>query len=104
VRRLGNEFKHGEKISFHDIESAVYRHVTDAVVRVRAEDKRLRIFLDSASLNPGLLRRIENEVEQSIPEIGAMVEAGLLDRVKVEAVTYEELPRDRRRTKQRLVF
>ena len=103
TRRIGAELKHGEKISLHDIEAVVYRHLADAIVRVRAEGRRIRVAISSDALGPELRARINDEIEESIPEIGVMIANGILDRVEVEPTPFDRLPVDPTRPKQRFI-
>lgn len=100
VKRLGNEFKHGEKISLHDIEAVVYRHVPDAIVRVTTHNRRLRVSIGTGGPLPA---RITDDIESSIPEIGVMVANGMLDHVDVVATPFAGLPVDPTRAKQRVI-
>lgn len=86
VKRVGRELKHGEKISLYDIEQAVYRHVSGAIVRVGVTDNALAIRLAGA---PGIgdsLPAIREDIRNSIPEIGAMIRNGLLRDIEVSVV------------------
>jgi KamA family protein len=102
VRRIGHELKHGEKISLHDIEEVVFRHLSAATVRVRTENRRVRVFIHSAQLDDERRRRISADLERVIPEIGMMIRNHILDGIEVVAVPYEGLPSEPARTKQRI--
>lgn len=90
VKRVGPELKHGEKISIYDIEEAVYRHVQDAAIRVLVQDNRLKIYIRSKSLDDNLLGAIREEVQRQIPEIGSMIQNGILAEIEVVAVGEDE--------------
>lgn len=90
VRRIGPELKHGEKISLHDIEAAVYRHVDDAVLRVEARNNKLTVRIKSHSLTELAIESIRNDIRERIPEIGQMIRGGLLDDIDVIAASEHE--------------
>jgi len=83
VRRIGSELKHGEKISVYDIENVVYRHLKDAEVAIRVRDNKLAILVDGKEKNPDVYARIERELADRIPEIGAMIRGGILEAIQV---------------------
>ncbi|GFN33678.1 AMP-binding protein [Paenibacillus xylaniclasticus] len=93
VRRIGPELKHGEKISIHDIEAAVFTHVRRVQVRAASEDSRLVIYLYGPDATPSAAERIEAELSRKVPEIGAMIRAGMLPRIEIVLAAHEnELP------------
>ncbi|TVX96863.1 CoF synthetase [Cohnella terricola] len=83
VRRIGPELKHGEKISVYDIENVVYRHLQDAEVCIRVRANKLAVLVDSKEQSPDVYKRIELELADRIPEIGAMIRGGILDAIQV---------------------
>ena len=85
TRRIGNELKHGEKISLYDIEVAVYRHVHDASIRVISTNNELtvQIINNSGSLDMFVLEAIQRDISQQIPEIRIMIQNGLLQEIRV---------------------
>lgn len=83
VKRVGKELKHGEKISVYDIEEAVYRFLSRAEVVAAVIGRRLQVDIYSPEARPELLPVIQQAVEESIPEIGAMIKGGLLENVQV---------------------
>ena len=103
VKRVGHEFKHGEKMSLHDLEAVVYRHLKDAIVRVRTEERRLRVLICSEQLDPAAREIITDELERCIPEIGVMIANGILDRIEIVSLPFDQLPFDPTRAKQRLI-
>lgn len=88
TKRIGPELKHGEKISLYDIEAAVHRLLPDASVRVSACRNSLAVYIKSAKLQetPELLPILRDEIQQAIPDIGAMIQAGMLNDIQVSAV------------------
>ncbi|MDG0809501.1 phenylacetate--CoA ligase family protein [Cohnella rhizosphaerae] len=86
VKRIGPELKHGEKISVYDIENAVYRHIRDAGVRVNVSGNALRVHLYGVpEADEALLGRVREELQDRIPEIGAMIRGGMLAGIDVVA-------------------
>ena len=83
VKRIGPELKHGEKISLYDIEEAVLQHAPDAVIHAAIRDRRLTIHVASRQLTDDQLPAVREAVESRIPEIGAMIRGGLLERIEV---------------------
>ncbi|MDF2935391.1 MAG: hypothetical protein K0Q90_764 [Paenibacillaceae bacterium] len=92
VKRVGKELKHGEKISLYDIEQAVYRHVPEAIVRVKVRDNALAVHIRSKSLLHTAIPAIRTEIRECIPEIGLMIQNRLLDDIEVFAVERDEPP------------
>ncbi|MGG1878118.1 CoF synthetase [Paenibacillus cisolokensis] len=93
VKRIGPDLKHGEKISIYDIEDIVYRHLGQVVIRVHMDVHGLTVYVDSGGSNgaaaPSIpqsqLDAVRDELEERIPEISAMVRAGLVGRIQVVA-------------------
>ncbi|WP_164779450.1 AMP-binding protein [Paenibacillus kobensis] len=93
VRRIGPELKHGEKISIHDIEAAVFAHVNRVQVRAASDGNRLVVYLYGPDATPAAAARIEAEIGRKVPEIGAMISAGMLPRIEIVlAASESELP------------
>ncbi|MBD2843666.1 hypothetical protein IDH44_00565 [Paenibacillus sp. IB182496] len=82
-KRIGHEFKHGEKISLYDIENVVHTLVPDAALRVGVRDNRLILRIRSAMLAPELLEDVRDAVEHRIEAIGQMIDNGMLERIEV---------------------
>ncbi|MFS1512751.1 CoF synthetase [Chengkuizengella sp. SCS-71B] len=91
VKRVGPEFKHGEKISIYDIEEIVYQHLKEASVRVKLQNNALTIYIHSKLLNRSILTTIKKDIQEKIPEIGRMINNKILDEIQVLAVSNEEL-------------
>lgn len=89
-RRIGSELKHGEKISLYDIEAAVNRFLNDAELRIRLHDNKLAVHIKSKSLDDRLLPSIREAIEGQIPEIGEMIQRGLLHGIEVTRAADEE--------------
>lgn len=83
VKRIGKEYKHGEKISFYDIESIVYKHLTEAIIQVNIENNELYVDIQSKELNDTKIADIRANIANSIPEIAKMIENGLINEIKV---------------------
>ncbi len=86
TRRIGDEFKHGEKISLYDIEQTVCTHVADAVIRVvLREGRKMCVFVRSSeALSEQTRARIADDLAHRIAEIGEMISHGLLTAIVVE--------------------
>ncbi|CAG7635957.1 Fumarate--(S)-2,3-diaminopropanoate ligase [Paenibacillus solanacearum] len=84
VKRIGPDLKHGEKISIYDIEEVVFRHLSDARVRVKVTGNALVVHVYSLGATAAALERIRDEVENRIPEIGTMIRARILGELRVE--------------------
>ncbi|MDQ1911442.1 CoF synthetase [Paenibacillus sp. GD4] len=83
VKRVGRELKHGEKISVYDIEQVVYRHLEDAMVRVKMHNNALVVAIQSKSATEEAARIIQKELGECIPEIGLMIQNRLLGNIRV---------------------
>lgn len=83
VKRVGQELKHGEKISLYDIEQVVYRHIEDAIIRVKVKNNALSIYIKSKSVKPSIIPVIKEEIRECIPEIGMMIRNHLLDDIEI---------------------
>ncbi|EFM09258.1 coenzyme F390 synthetase-like protein [Paenibacillus curdlanolyticus YK9] len=93
VRRIGPELKHGEKISIHDIEAAVFAHAKRVQVRAASSANRLILYLYGPDATPDRAARIEAEIGQRVPEIGAMIHGGMLPRIEIVLASSEsEMP------------
>lgn len=90
VKRIGPDLKHGEKISIYDIEDIVYRHLSEASVRVQVKGNALAVYVYSAQQTPTLLDSIRADVESHIPAIGMMIKARLLEGIQVIGGTFED--------------
>ncbi|MFY0542545.1 CoF synthetase [Brevibacillus sp. H7] len=90
VKRVGRELKHGEKISLYDIEQAVYRHVEDAMIRVKVRNNSLTVYIKSKSAVDSLISTIREEIMDCIPEIGTMIRNRLLNEIEVIWVANDE--------------
>lgn len=86
VKRVGPELKHGEKISIYDIEEVVYRHLNDAAIRVRVQDNRLTVYIRSKSHSPSAIEIIREEIRRQIPEIGTMIQNGILADIEISVI------------------
>lgn len=83
VKRVGNEIKHGEKISVYDIENVVYEFLDKAEIRVNVENNRIKIYISSNELTDEKLNAIKTNVQEVIPEIGTMIRNHILDEIEV---------------------
>ena len=83
VKRIGNEIKHGEKISIYDIENVVYQFLDKAEIRVNVENNRMKIYISSNELTDEKLNAIKANMQEAIPEIGAMIRNHILDEIEV---------------------
>jgi len=93
VRRIGPELKHGEKMSVHDIEAAVYAHARRIQARAVSDGNRLVVYLYGPDATPSAAERIEAEIGRRVPEIGAMIAAGMLPRLEIVlAASESQLP------------
>ncbi|CAM4356493.1 hypothetical protein L1N85_15015 [Paenibacillus alkaliterrae] len=93
-KRIGNELKHGEKISLYDIESVVHQFVKDAELRVRLRDNKLSVHIRSKWLEDSMLVHIQHAIEHKIAEIGQMIQNRMLAGIVVtRAAENEQLER-----------
>lgn len=100
VKRIGHEFKHGEKISLYDIENVIYRFITTGEVRIRVVENRITIEICSRELNDTLLHSIYEEIQKAVPQIGEMVACGKLDPIQIRSISDEELKFGQRKNKK----
>ncbi|PYI52703.1 CoF synthetase [Paenibacillus flagellatus] len=89
-KRIGPDLKHGEKISIYDIENVVYRHLTEADIRVSMADNALRVHIDGPAVAEADRNAIRRDLENRIPEIGAMIRSGMLDGIRVTGGAVED--------------
>jgi phenylacetate-coenzyme A ligase PaaK-like adenylate-forming protein len=93
VRRIGPELKHGEKISIHDIEAAVFAHAARIQARAASDGNRLVVYLHGPDATQAAAQLIEKEIERKVPEIGDMISGGMLPRIRIVLASNEsELP------------
>ncbi|GAB6929139.1 hypothetical protein JCM10914A_31220 [Paenibacillus sp. JCM 10914] len=83
VKRIGPDLKHGEKISIYDIENVVLRHLHAGSVRVKVAHNALIIYVFHSKVEPAILQKIKHDIEQQIPEIGMMIQSGILGEIQV---------------------
>ena len=100
VKRVGTEFKHGEKTSIYDIEEVVGAILPDAIVRVSVSGNKLHVTVSSAFANGETLLAIKEGIREQIPEIGLMIRNGLLEDIGVNASPYGE-PGERKGIKEK---
>ncbi|WP_379153638.1 2,3-diaminopropionate biosynthesis protein SbnA [Paenibacillus sp. sgz5001063] len=103
VKRVGRELKHGEKISLYDIERVVYRHLADAIIRVRVENNTLGVYIHSKSAKSSMIPAIQEEIGECIPEIGMMIRNHLLDVIEVILAGDDE-PLESRQVKNKKLY
>lgn len=105
VKRVGNEWKHGEKISLYDIEEVVYQFVDQVRMKVSVVDNVLNVTLFGRNLAADVAKEIGEAIEQKIPEIGSMVQGGLLQNVRVMIdASNEETEADRTTIKGKKLY
>ncbi|WP_308637386.1 phenylacetate--CoA ligase family protein [Paenibacillus silvisoli] len=90
VKRIGPDLKHGEKISIYDIDNVVYRHLSEAGVRVTVTDNALSVHVSSPYATAEALARIKADLERSVPEIDAMIQGGVLGGIQVIAEPFDD--------------
>lgn len=90
VKRIGPDLKHGEKISIYDIEDVVYRHLNTASIRVRVAGNALTVCLYSPDITGEVLESVRQDLENRIPEIGAMIQAGILQGIQVIGAVFDD--------------
>ncbi|WP_028549056.1 AMP-binding protein [Paenibacillus sp. UNC451MF] len=90
VKRIGPDLKHGEKISIYDIEDVVYRHLNAASVRVKVTGNALSVSIYSPDAEGEVLKSIRSDLENRIPEIGAMIRAGILEGIQVIGAAFDD--------------
>jgi cysteine synthase A len=103
VKRVGRELKHGEKISLYDIEQVVYRHLEDAIIRVKVRNNALTVYIKSKSAINSTVPAIREEIRECIPEIGMMIRNHLLDDIEVIIVAKGE-PMDSGQVKNKKLY
>ncbi|GGF70634.1 hypothetical protein GCM10010912_14800 [Paenibacillus albidus] len=103
VKRVGRELKHGEKISLYDIEQVVYRHIEDAIIRVKVRNNALTVYIKSKSAVHSTIPAIREEIRECIPEIGMMIRNHLLDDIEVIIVAKGE-PLDSGKVKNKKLY
>ncbi|TCP70022.1 phenylacetate-CoA ligase [Baia soyae] len=87
VKRVGTEWKHGEKISFYDIEEAAFRYLDKATIWIQVDHNKLLVWIDSPYITDFIRKQIQVDIQDQIPEIGIMIRNGILDEIQVNVVT-----------------
>lgn len=90
VKRVGPDLKHGEKISIYDIEDVVFRHMSEASVRVKVAGNALCVHVYSPKASDSTLEGIRHDVENRIPEIGDMIRSGILEGIQVVGGVFDD--------------
>ena len=83
VKRIGPDLKHGEKISIYDIENVALRHLHAGSVQVKVARNALIVYIFHSTAEQAILQRIKHDIEQQIPEIGTMIQSGILGEIQV---------------------
>lgn len=83
VKRIGPDLKHGEKISIYDIENVAMRHLHAGSVQVKVAHNALIVYIFHSTAEQAILQRIKHDIEQQIPEIGTMIQSGILGEIQV---------------------
>ncbi|GIO98680.1 hypothetical protein J14TS5_37660 [Paenibacillus lautus] len=83
VKRIGPDLKHGEKISIYDIENVTLRHLHAGSVQVKVAHNALIVYIFHSTAEQAILQRIKHDIEQQIPEIGTMIQSGILGEIQV---------------------
>jgi fumarate---(S)-2,3-diaminopropanoate ligase len=89
--RLGAEIKHGEKLSLHDISTAVHECVDRVRFEVHKHPDRLVIRVASPCYTPDLGLRIVARLRELSQDLDQMLTSGLVGPIEVEHVAIEEL-------------
>ncbi|SFX33353.1 phenylacetate-CoA ligase [Thermoactinomyces sp. DSM 45891] len=90
VKRVGTEWKHGEKISFYDIEEAAFRYLDKATIWIQVDGNKLLVWIDSPFITDCIRKQIQLDIQDQIPEIGIMIRNGILSEIQVKVVTDPE--------------
>jgi phenylacetate-coenzyme A ligase PaaK-like adenylate-forming protein len=88
--RYGGEIKHGERISNHDLTSAVTEVFPGAVFEV-LNDRRLEIRVVTDRVTPEQRDHVLRRLSDSSPDVGQMIRSGLVDTVSVVAINLEQM-------------
>lgn len=104
VRRVGSEYKHGEKISMYDIENVCFKYLPHAMIRAEIDHNSLTIKVKSDAIPEGVISAIEGEIQTAIPEIGTMINSGLLSRIQVKAVREDHAFGEQNSIKRRVLY
>lgn len=86
VKRVGSELKHGEKISIYDIENVVYKHIDQAIIKVGVIDNRLKVDIICELTDMVILKQIDEDIQNTIPDICTMINNNLLDKIEVQFI------------------
>lgn len=90
VKRVGPELKHGEKISVYDVENVVFKHIRQAEVRVMVQGGKLQVNITTVTPVDQLSKEaVRTELQVAIPEIGAMIRGGLLEKMIINFSTID---------------
>lgn len=105
VKRIGPDLKHGEKISIYDIEDVVNRHLSQVSVRVHMDGEGLKVFVYGidGSVTTEILDAIQQDLEERIPEIGAMIRSGIIGRIRVAGGSFQD-EEQRRSVKHKKIY
>lgn len=90
VKRIGPDLKHGEKISIYDIESVVFRHLCEASFRVKVAGNALIVYIYDSEATDPVMKQIQRDLQNHIPEIGMMIQARILEGIQVVRGVAEE--------------
>ncbi|MGS1001799.1 hypothetical protein ACVCH0_08935 [Burkholderia glumae] len=88
--RYGGEIKHGERISNHDLTSALAEVFPGAVFEV-LNDRRLEIRVVVDRVTEEQRRRVIDHLASSSPDVGQMLRSGLVGEIDVVAIGIDQM-------------
>lgn len=89
--RVGLETKHGEKLSLHDISSAIAKYIPGARFEIEKNLTECIIKIASTTCSQEALDAVKNDLYYSNPDIHYMAKAGLIKDIIVKKVSIEKL-------------
>lgn len=87
--RVNTEYKHGERISSHDICEAMAQVFPGLPFEV-ADDDGLRIRV-AGEVDRTRVEALQATIAEAVPDVGTMVDSGLVNPIKVESVATDSL-------------
>jgi phenylacetate-coenzyme A ligase PaaK-like adenylate-forming protein len=83
--RVGDEFKHGERLSLYDLEMALLQAIPDANFKIVIQENCVKIVLkNNKNYDPKLLEKAELSINKSNSAIWHMIKNNFLKRIKIE--------------------
>ena len=82
--------KHGERISTHDIDPIIRQHLDKCSISYDIQNNCMTVTVENKGTEDLILGDIQTEIERAIPEIGKMIDSGLVEPIRITIKNLKE--------------